>query len=209
MSKERDMGQVETDTARLLLVDDQEMLGWGMRVVFSSQSWVQKCLFARTERTAAELAERHQPDIAIVGLTVGSVGCTGIARAVREVAPAVRIVLLTDRVKIATDVMLAAGACGYVATTWPAKKIVDCVRQARVAQPVVAAGLTDPVPSLSRQQHQVLRLMATGATNREIGQQLNLSPYTVQDHAKVLFRRLDVRNRAQAVQHGQRLGYLA
>jgi two-component system response regulator DesR len=55
----------------------------------------------------------------------------------------------------------------------------------------------------------VLALVATGATNREIAQELHLSHHTVKDYTRNVFRKLEVRNRAEAVQRAQRLGLLA
>jgi DNA-binding NarL/FixJ family response regulator len=197
--------------ASVLVVADQELLGWGMRVVFLSQDWVGRCLYARRKSRAVSVALGAQPDVAIIGQTVGSSGCAAIALEIREVAPRARIVLLTDRAVMSQEMLAASHASAYVATAWPAKEIVARVRDVVAApvlvEPTLAGGPV--VPVLSRQQHRVLRLMASGATNREIGIELNLSPYTVQDHAKAVFRRLDVRNRAHAVQRAQRLGFIA
>ena len=55
----------------------------------------------------------------------------------------------------------------------------------------------------------MLELVATGATNREIAGQLHLSPHTVKEHTSALYRKLEARNRADAVQRAQRLGILA
>ena len=55
----------------------------------------------------------------------------------------------------------------------------------------------------------MLELIASGATNREIADSLFLSPNTVKEHTSSLYRKLDVRNRAEAVQRAQRLGLLA
>jgi two-component system response regulator DesR len=55
----------------------------------------------------------------------------------------------------------------------------------------------------------VLELMASGATNPEIAEQLHLSKHTVKEHTSSVYRKLGVRNRTEAVQRGQRLGLLA
>jgi two-component system response regulator DesR len=62
--------------------------------------------------------------------------------------------------------------------------------------------------ALSDREREVLNLIATGATNREIASRLFLSPYTIKEHTSAVYRKLDVRNRAEAVQRGQRLGLL-
>ena len=63
--------------------------------------------------------------------------------------------------------------------------------------------------ALSVREREVLDLMAGGATNREIAAQLHLSPHTVKEHTSSLYRKLEARNRAEAVQRAQRLGLIA
>ena len=59
-----------------------------------------------------------------------------------------------------------------------------------------------------RREREVLAEIATGATNREIGERLYLSPHTIKEHTSSIYRKLEVRNRAEAVQHAQRLGLI-
>jgi len=72
--------------------------------------------------------------------------------------------------------------------------------------PPAADGSASP---LSSREQEVLDLVAGGATNREIAAALHLSPHTVKEYTSALYRKLDVRNRAEAVQRAQRMGLLA
>ena len=65
-----------------------------------------------------------------------------------------------------------------------------------------------PAPRLTQREQEVLDLIARGATNREIAATLFLSPHTVKEHSSSLYRKLDARNRAEAVVRAQRLGLL-
>jgi two-component system response regulator DesR len=65
-----------------------------------------------------------------------------------------------------------------------------------------------PEPLLSERERAVLALIAAGSTNREIAEQLYLSPHTVKEHTSALYRKLHARNRAEAVQRAQRIGLL-
>jgi two-component system response regulator DesR len=65
-----------------------------------------------------------------------------------------------------------------------------------------------PAPLLSEREREVLDLIAAGSTNREIAEQLYLSPHTVKEHTSALYRKLRARNRAEAVQRAQRIGLL-
>jgi two-component system response regulator DesR len=64
-------------------------------------------------------------------------------------------------------------------------------------------------PPLTDRELEVLDLIGSGATNREIAERLFLSPHTVKEHTSSLYRKLSVRNRAEAVQKAQRLGLIA
>ncbi len=65
------------------------------------------------------------------------------------------------------------------------------------------------VLGLSEREREVLHLMAAGSTNPEIARALHLSPHTIKEHTSSLYRKLEVRNRTEAVQRAQRLGLLA
>jgi two-component system response regulator DesR len=64
-------------------------------------------------------------------------------------------------------------------------------------------------PVLTDRELEVLDLIGSGSTNREIAEQLFLSPHTVKEHTSSLYRKLSVRNRAEAVQKAQRLGLIS
>jgi ATP/maltotriose-dependent transcriptional regulator MalT len=64
-------------------------------------------------------------------------------------------------------------------------------------------------PRLTEREREVLDLIGSGATNREIADKLYLSPHTVKEHTSSLYRKLSVRNRAEAVQKAQRLGLIS
>lgn len=203
-------GEAGPASLGLLVVDDQEIAGLGLRVALSVQPWIARCLFTRDLPGAVRLACRYDLHVALVGDRVG--GLDGVAASRRLVAqvPHLRTIVLGDVGALGPEVVRRAGAWGSVGRDWSARAIVEAVRAvahgSRPAAPRrVEAGR--PVP-LSPQQLRVLRLIADGTTNREIAERLRLSPHTVKDHVAELFRRLDVRNRAQAVQQGQRLGLI-
>ena len=82
------------------------------------------------------------------------------------------------------------------------------VRRVGMGMTTFAPKADQPVPMLSEREREVLELIAGGSTNREIAQRLYLSPHTVKEHTSALYRRLNARNRAEAVQRAQRIGLL-
>jgi ATP/maltotriose-dependent transcriptional regulator MalT len=71
---------------------------------------------------------------------------------------------------------------------------------------VYARQADGPATPLSSREREVLELIGAGATNREIAERLFLSPHTIKDHTTALYRKLDVRNRAEATRKAQQLG---
>jgi DNA-binding NarL/FixJ family response regulator len=193
----------------ILVVDDHDIVLWGMRLVLVQQDWVERCVPASTGAEAIERARRYQPHVALVDLFVGEESGTEIAREIREAHPATRVLLLSGAGRISATSARAVGATGFITKDRSAAEIVDSIR--RIAQ---GADVFDAPPAAPRQQltpreREVLELVAGGFTNAEIAAELRLSPNTVKEHASTVFRKLGARNRADAVQRAQRLGVLA
>lgn len=203
----------DTGSFGVLVVDDQEIAGLGLRVALSAQPWVRRCLFTLDLPGAVALASRYDIHLAVIGARVGGLDGVTASRRLLTRVPHLRTIVLGDVGPLDGDDVRRAGAWGSVGRDWTARRIVEAVRG-------VARGERPPAPSrgrgagagggvLSPQQLRVLTLIAEGTTNREIAAALGLSPHTVKDHVAELVRRLEVRNRAQAVQQGQRLGLIA
>jgi DNA-binding NarL/FixJ family response regulator len=190
----------------VLVVDDHEVVRWGLTLLLDRQRWVGRCLVASTADEAIALAREHQPDVALVDLFVGAESGAELCLALREVSPRTRMLLMSGAGRISAPAAQATGATGFVPKDWPAADVVMAVR-------MVANGMTvfgapeEPIASpLSGREQEVLELIAKGATNQEIADALSLSPHTVKDHASAVYRKLAVRNRSEAVQRAARLG---
>lgn len=204
----------DTGSFGVLVVDDQEIAGLGLRVALSAQPWVRRCLFTVDLPGAVALATRYDLHLAVVGARVGGLDGVTASRRLLTRVPHLRTIVLGDVGPLGGDDVRRAGAWGSVGRDWTARRIVEAVRAVARGErpPVVASGGGSAGAGggiLSPQQLRVLRLIAEGTTNREIAVALGLSPHTVKDHVAELVRRLEVRNRAQAVQQGQRLGLIA
>ena len=194
---------------RVLVVDDHEVVHWGLRLMLSEQPWVERCLSARTGDEAVSLAERYDPHVALVDLFVGQESGAEICERLRQHSPKTKILLISGAGRISPTAAKAAGAAGFVSKDWPAADIAAAVRMVGLGMSVFRPNESPAGPALTDREREVLDLIAQGATNREIAAQLFLSPHTVKEHSSSLYRKLGARNRAEAVQKAQRQGLIA
>lgn len=190
----------------MLVVDDHEVVRWGLRLLLERQRWVARCLVADNSEEALELAREHRPDVALVDLFVGAESGAELCLALREASPETRMLLMSGAGRISAAAAQATGASGFVPKDRPATDVVMAVRM--VANGMTVFGMPEePVETpLSEREREVLEAIARGATNQEIADELALSPHTVKDHASAVYRKLGVRNRSEAVRRAARLG---
>jgi DNA-binding NarL/FixJ family response regulator len=201
-----------TRPLRLLIVDDHDVVHWGFRLMLSELPWVDRCLSARNGEEAIALARRHAPDVALVDLFVGEESGPDISERLHVARPGVKVLLISGAGRISNSAARACGATGFVSKDWPAADIARAVRMVGLGMSMFEPDdeQTAPAgPGLSQREREVLELVATGATNREIAEQLHLSPHTIKEHTSALYRKLEARNRADAVQRAQRMGIIA
>jgi DNA-binding NarL/FixJ family response regulator len=193
---------------RVLVVDDHDVVHWGFRLMLTEQSWVERCLSGRNEAEALALADRFEPHVALVDLFIGEESGAEICSRLRERSPGTRVLLISGAGRISPSAAKAAGASGFVPKEWPAEEIAQAVQMVGRGMTVFREVEDPPANRLSEREREVVGLMASGATNREIAEKLHLSPWTVKEYTQGLYRKLDVRNRAEAVQRAQRVGLL-
>ena len=132
-----------------------------------------------------------------------------VCERVRVESPATRVLLISGAGRISPSAARAAGASGFVPKEWPAREIAEAVRLVGRGMTVFRDVQEEPATRLSEREREVLEAIASGATNREIAGTLYLSPHTIKEHTSSLYRKLGVRNRAEAVQKAQRLGLIS
>lgn len=201
-------GDVRSGRLRLLVVDDHDLILWGTRVLLCQLSWVARCLQAADAERALALAHRYNPHVAIVDLLIGSESGLALCASLRREAPGMRTLLTSGVGEVSRARAMAAGASGFVAKEAGARELVRAVRAVhggRTWFPNGPAHASLPA-DLSQRELDVVQLIASGATNRQIGARLHLSPDTVKQHASSVYRKLDVRNRAGAAHRAQQMG---
>jgi DNA-binding NarL/FixJ family response regulator len=198
----------ERSGSRILIVDDHDVVHWGFRLLLDRQSWVERCQAAGDGEKAVEIARSSQPDVALVDLLLGPESGAEVCEEIRRASPGTRVLLISGAGNISPTVARAAGASGFISKDWAAADVVKAVRMVSLGTEVFTEAAGSPI-ALSDREQEVLELIASGATNAETAQLLHLSPHTIKDYTTAIYRKLGVRNRAEAVRRAQELQLLS
>ncbi len=195
---------------RVLVVDDHDVVHWGLRIMLERLPWVEGSWSAHNGAEALKLAAAHEIDLALIDLFVGPESGAEICERLHVVRPGLKVLLISGAGQISPRAAASCGANGFVTKD---RRGADLVR----AVQMVAMGLSvyeqdEPPPTardaLSKRERQVLELLAAGATNREIADRLHLSPHTVKEYASAVYRKLEVPGRIQAATRARELGLI-
>ncbi|MEW1791706.1 MULTISPECIES: response regulator [Streptomyces] len=205
---------------RVLLADDHPVVREGLRGMLSAEPDLTVVGEASSGPQAEALSAELGPDIVLMDLRMpGGGGVESIGR-MRAAGLPCRVIVLTTY-ETDTDILRAveAGAAGYLLKDLTRAELADAVRAASrgetVLAPSVAARLVDQLrsrpdrPRLSQRETAVLRLVAEGCTNAEIGRHLFIGESTVKTHLLRIFTKLGVTDRTAAVTNAMRHGLLA
>lgn len=211
MSADADTATDSDSRQRILVVDDHDVVHWGIRLMLAELPWVERCLSARNGDEAIALAREYGPHVALVDLFVGEESGPDISERLHVAHPGIQVLLISGAGRISAAAARACGASGFIPKDWPATDIARAIRMIGLGMTLFDEAATQEPrgPVLTEREQEVLAGVASGATNREIALNLHLSPHTVKEHTSALYRKLDVRNRAEAVQVAQRLGLLS
>ena len=205
-------------TVRVLIADDQILVRTGLRMILSAHPGIEVVGEAATGPEAVALAERLGPDVVLMDVQMP--GIDGIEATRRIVAgprsAEVKIVMLTtfDLDEYVYDA-LVAGASGFLLKDIPAEQLVEGILRTREGDALLAPSVArrliaeytakrrlpavTGMDQLSSREHEVLMLLATGLSNREIATQLFVGESTVKTHVARVLAKLHVRDRVQAV----------
>ncbi len=190
----------------VLVVEDHDVVQWGFRLLLSRQPWIDRVVVARDGEEALELVAVETPDVALVDLFLGSKSGAELCTTLRARRPDMRVLLISGAGWVSPESAKAAGAAGFISKSWRADEVVSAVQMVAKGMTVFAPQSEPAAARLSSREREVLTLMASGATNPEIATSLFLSPHTVKEHTRSIYRKLEVRNRTEAVRRAERLG---
>jgi DNA-binding NarL/FixJ family response regulator len=211
----------ETETIRLLLVDDHPLAREGLRRLLADRPEIVVVGEATDGVEGVERSLAVRPDVILMDLQMPRLSGAGAIRALRDAWPDARVLVVTT---FAQDEhlfeALRAGARGYLLKSAGPTELVDAIRAVHeggaMVQPSLTARLVDRlgpraereqlVEPLTEREIEVLRALATGARNKEIAAQLVVAEKTVKHHVGQIHAKLGVRNRTEAVARGRDLG---
>lgn len=194
---------------RIVLADDHEVVRTGLRMLLDSQPDFEVVAEASDTDSARRYVRGHHPKVLVLDLNMPGGSSLEAIPAMREEFPDTQIVVLTMQKEPAfAREALSAGALGYVLKEAAHAELVEAVRRAAVGEsylnPRLGARMaSEPPPGppddLSPREVDVLRLIALGNTNTEIGEQLYLSVRTVETHRSHIQQKLRLQSRADLV----------
>jgi DNA-binding NarL/FixJ family response regulator len=213
---------------RILLVDDQTMFREGLRVILSVQPDFEVVGEAANGEEALRMAAKLKPHVVLMDLRMPVMDGVEATRRLRTSLPESHVIMLTtfdDDEAVFEG--LRAGALGYLLKDASSEKLLEAIRAAArgesFLQPSVAAKVVaefarlaeqaprrpQPLPEpLTERELEVLGVVATGASNKEIADRLFIAEGTVKNHLTNILNKLDARDRAQAVLKAKELGLL-
>jgi DNA-binding NarL/FixJ family response regulator len=201
---------------KVLLVDDHPVVREGLRGMLSGEDDLQVVAEAGGAAEAVAAVRKHHPDVVLMDLRMpGADGVEATARVLAQ-RPRTRVVVLTTY-ETDSDILRAveAGAAGYLLKDATRQDLAQAIRAAArgetVLAPSVAAKLVSRMRApvdLSPREIEVLRLVARGRTNAEIGRELFISEATVKTHLLRTFGKLGVSDRTAAVTSALERGIL-
>ncbi|XVQ08094.1 response regulator [Spirillospora sp. CA-255316] len=203
------------EPVRVLVVDDQELVREGIASLLGIQPGITVVGTASDGAEAVETALSGGPDVVLMDVRMPGMDGIETVGVLRERAPSCRVLMLTtfdDREYVVEA--LRADAAGYLLKNLPAAEPAAAVRLAHAGVAQFDASVTRHLatsPSggtLTGREIEVLRLIAAGATNREIASRLFLSEGTVKNHISRILTRLDLRDRTQAALYARDHGLL-
>jgi two-component system NarL family response regulator len=191
---------------RVLIADDHPVVRTGLALMLKYEPGMETVGEAGSGREAVALFRLHRPDVTLMDLRMPDMDGVEAITTIRAEFPAARIILLTTY-DGDEDIYqgLRAGARAYLLKDVPCEELLETIRMVHAGQKCitveVGARLAERIdgPELTEREREVLRLMATGRSNQEIGAALFITEGTVKFHVNNILSKLGVNDRTQAV----------
>src|SRR6476619_5844846 len=221
------MGDAMTgDMIRVVLADDHAVVRAGLKAVLGGAKDIEVIGEAKNGREAVTMAERFDPDVIVMDLSMPEVDGTAATKEIVQKGLRTKVLVLTMHAEEEYLVpLMEAGAAGYLVKSAADRELVDAVRAVAhgdvyvrpAAARVLAKNLTKKDPAqterdrfekLTQRERDVLRLVAQGYSAPEIGEQLFISPKTVDTYKQRINEKLGISHRSEYVDFALKIGVL-
>ena len=208
----------------LLLADDHQVLREALRLLLESQPDFKVIAETGDGLDAAQLIEKHKPDVLIVDMMMPGLSGLEVARRAKRVSPATRVIVLSmhDAESYVVEA-LQAGIAGYVLKKSSSQDLIFAIRQALVGnlylspslneraiqaymQQAQVARAEDPFDSLTDREREIFQLAAEGLSNPQIAEKLSLSARTAEMHRGNLMKKLGLKSQTDLVKFAIKRG---
>ncbi len=215
---------VNDDAIKVLVVDDHALFRRGLEMVLDGEPDIDVVGEASDGHEAIERAEQTTPDVVLMDVRMPKRSGIEAARAIKDILPSTKILMLTISDEEA-DLYEAikAGASGYLLKEISIEEVADAVRQVHAGQSLISPSMASklltefasmvkrrdertqvPGPRLTDRELEVLKLVAKGMNNRDIGSELFISENTVKNHVRNILEKLHLHSRMEAVVYAVR-----
>ena len=209
---------------RVLLADDHATVRYGLKLLIDAEPDMMVVAEAGDGSEAIRKTLEAKPDVVVMDISMPGMNGLAATRELKQARPGILVITLTRHTDEAyLHELLRAGASGYVLKRSAPTELLHAIRGVAAGGQYVDSTLTSHVtsafarsgsgpaksaPALTDREAQVLRLIAAGYGNKEIGVQLALSPKTVDAHKTNAMRKLDLRGRIDIVKYAVLQGWL-
>lgn len=193
---------------RVLVVEEHRLVSAGLRAILADEAWVGSCLVADTAEDAMQVIRRHHPQIVLVSTSLGDWAGPDLCRTLRDQMPHIKVVLMFGDGRVPAALAASLGTVAALSKLLAPGAIVMAIKHVAGGGRVFPKGQAAQHVKLSTREMEVLVHLSSGMSNPETAARLKLSRHTIKQHTSAVYRKLGVRNRAEAASRAQELGLI-
>lgn len=210
-------------TLRILVADDHDIVREGVRILIEREPGWEVCAMAKSGREALDEAKRTRPDVIVLDMTMPELNGLETARRIRRALPESEVLIFTAREteELIRDVF-TAGAKSYILKSEATIYLISAIKALAEHKPFFTNRVSevlferftrgrspaDEPGRLSTREHEIIRLLAEGRTNKEIGGVLGVSVRTVETHRAHIMAKPGLGSLAELVRYAVRHGFI-
>lgn len=198
---------------RIVLAEDQGMLRGALGTLLDLEDDLKVVGQAANGEEAMRLIDQHSPDVCVMDIEMPIMTGLEVAEKLKANGHPCKVIILTTFARPGYfQRAIRAGVYGYMLKDSPSEELVSAIRRVYEGKRVISQELSLSVweeqNPLSEREQEVLKLVAKGMTSNEIASTLYLSHGTIRNYMSEIFRKLDVKNRVEAIQIAENKGWL-